>query len=516
MLYEVHGLAGRVLSIGFSSDSRFLVASGENCLVIVFDCFDGEMVYSRRSEGACRWCGFAPSVTSHSYTFVTIYDGACISNQMTFDLSTMSYIVDSHKLGGIGLSRIVTSACIIDMTLFISSTTGDLCLYGLSDLSLRGALTLPSSSISLFTPLKSDKTKIIVVTGSNSLFLVDISEVPKLKVVKTLCPDRPNAITSVITNQRSDVFVSLSDGRFEKFNICENSTQCLAFRLLPSQPLIITVSDSTLVCGTTAGQLVSWDIPSWSLSSQISLRKSPVTALHVSADGTIFVGQADGSISVFQPEKGERPTLEIPIGHKGEVSGLHAFGEFFASVGLDCNLRLWKLRGKVVPVTEFSTAPASLGGVIIGDTGDNVYVYTHKREVIQFSLKMNKMVKKMSALKLAGNIVGMTSSLFQQRDFVIVTAHYDCRFIVWDFDYDCPLKVFSVPAYISCISRYSGGILAGTCDGGYIQFCVDSNESEPLEIGKNALMNRPVVSIAPNPSGGSILLMSDGTVILFV
>lgn len=495
-------------------------------MVIIFDCGDGEMIYSRRTETPCTSCGFAETDDPTKVIFFTLFESGCVINDMVFDLSSMSYVVKSHHIGKPTVIRNVINTLAIGTFLFVTSTTGDVELFDLREKAFKGCLDLKGQSI-VYLAATPSPTSILISTGSNSVHLVDVSDLKRLIVTKTLIDKNSDRIIGLSSNYQGDVLISLSNGRVKKARIdIDEEIKTLPVQFLTSHPRILEMIDhTTLACACDSGEVVFWDTSTWSRKSNTSCKASPITAMTVTDCGILIVGHEDGCIFCFTIGTNET-TLHIPIGHRGAVTGLSAFGDHFASVGADGILRLWKLRGKVVPVTEFSTAPSMLGAVIIGPiTGDeNVYVYTSMREVIQFNLKRNKIAKKMTTLGSAGNIVGMTSSSLlcangQDRDFVIVTAHHDGKFIVWDFDYDAPLKIFSLPhpEKLRCIYsslQTHGEIYGGTESGGIVRFSLDDAQSSMCTVASNQVSNKPAVCITTDGNGQILILNSEGLVFL--
>ena len=495
-------------------------------MVMVFDCTDGEMIYSRRTETPCTSCGFATTGDTSRVIFYTLFESGCIVNDMTFDLSSMSYIVKSHFIGKSTVIRNVIHSLTIGTLLFVTSTTGDLGLFDLNDKSFKGCLDLKGQSI-VFLAATPSPTSILISTSSNSVHVIDVSDVKRIMITHTLIDHSSERIVGLSSNYQGDVLISFSSGTVKKARIdIEEELKTLPLQFLTSHPRIhAMINDTVLACASDSGELMFWDTSTWARTSRTSFKSSPITSMTITDCGLLIVGHEDGCICCFSLEKNET-SLHIPIGHRGAVTGLSAYSEFFASVGVDGILRLWKLRGKVVPVTEFSTAPSGMGDVIIdpSTSGENVYVYTSMREVVQFNLKRNKMAKKMTALGAAGNIVGMVhSSLLcsngQDRDFVIVTAHHDGKFIVWDFDYDAPLKIFSIPhpGRLTCIhssGKTYGEIYGGTETGGIVRFSIDDAKGNLDTVASNEVSQKAVTCIAVNGDGQILILNSEGIVFL--
>ena len=169
-------------------------------------------------------------------------------------------------------------------------------------------------------------------------------------------------------------------------------------------------------------------------------------------------------------------------------------------------------------MTEFSTAGSCVGGIAVRD--HDVFVFTFKRELIQFSLKKNKIFKKINAVSLGGNIVGMTSAELDGRDLVLITAHFEGKCVVWDFDYDAPVKIFNVARdhRLSCICLSGPNkVTLGTMSGGVASLCIDDTpeEKEPIVPKSIEISSKPIVSICADPNEArTVLVNSCGLVII--
>ena len=112
----------------------------------------------------------------------------------------------------------------------------------------------------------------------------------------------------------------------------------------------------------------------------------------------------------------------------------------------------------------------------------------------------------------------MTTGLFQGQDKVLVTAHHEGKCVVWDFDYDCPLKVFSMDQKLTCICRFGENqVLVGTLTGGFAKVSIDADANEPITSHTNELSCKPILSIAARESGLSkdiVLINSEGIVMV--
>eukprot|EP00438_Fugacium_kawagutii_P018943 Skav232070 [mRNA] locus=scaffold1176:172271:201562:- [translate_table: standard] len=105
---DFNGLAHSVLCVRFSPDGRFLVATGANQMIFVWDVSTGEVVYNRRrgtrpeTESPCFLGVWGPildvSARYPSYQLCTTYDSQVLYHVMKFDMRSMCYTLDSDAM----------------------------------------------------------------------------------------------------------------------------------------------------------------------------------------------------------------------------------------------------------------------------------------------------------------------------------------------------------------------------------------------------------------------------------
>jgi len=468
---------------------------------MVFDCSDGELVYSRRTENICLLCGFSSTGSSKHYRFYTVSESTCLSNEMAFDLSAMRYTVTTSAMSGGSIHRKPIDACTVGDILFVSSTTGDLAVYDLASKSFKGCLKLDGDPISLLRTVS--KTTVAASSGGNTVILLDASDWRAPKVMRRiLITKNGEAIISLHSNRKGDIYVSTSGGESFKIDCRDWQVNRLPLQLCPSRPVCSALTPQGLITGCESGQVFLWDMESYTISKCFSpVRKSIISSVFITNDLHVYCGFSDGSVAIYAEQY-----REIAQAHRGAVSGIFAVEDFFASTGVDGIVRVWK--GSRC-VTEFSAT--EIGGIAI--VAEDVFVYTARREIIEFSLKKNKMIKKLSALNLGG-IVGMVSSLLDGRDTVLVTAHHEGRSVVWDFDYDHPLKIFFIEEKLTCICRSGENqVLVGTQNGGMARIDVDSDPSVPVPVLSNEISSKPIISIT-SLDNRTVLINTEGTVMI--
>jgi WD40 repeat protein len=95
-----------VNKLDFSQDGLFLSGLGEDGTIVVWDCKDGVIVHTKRSEFPAMSLAWGPLRDSNqglsgagkhpSYTLITCYSKQVYINYFDFDISCMSYRTTSE------------------------------------------------------------------------------------------------------------------------------------------------------------------------------------------------------------------------------------------------------------------------------------------------------------------------------------------------------------------------------------------------------------------------------------
>jgi WD40 repeat protein len=505
LLYEVPGLAGRIFSLDISTDSRFLVAAAENCMIIVFDCENGEMVFSKRTETECKIVRFDPLISQEQYRFVSVFDSVVFSNTIIFDLTLMSYSVNTSKLGSVSTPyRNPVDAVILNDNLFVSSATGDICIYSLSCGTFRGAMTIPIGPASLLTQMN-DFELVAVCCGSNLVVLNVEGDLKVSRVIYETMNQVP--IDSVSFSKPNKAFViHLSDGRIIT-TLCDSnkSNQVLACTCpVIIKHLLAQGMDTVITAGGHSLQI--WSLKSSQILKTASLKKAGDITCMSLFDKRIACGHESGALHVFDAETLEL-LFEISSCHRGRVSAVCMTSNFCVTGGKDCVVRVWKGASYV---TEFTQSVGEIGGICLNKAHtEELVFYNEKRELFFASLKSGKVSKKFNTQKY-GNITAMSQALFNHLDWVVVTAHLDGFIVLWDIDYPEPLKVFDVECKVTslCVIELNS-ILFGSIDGKVGK--IYKIETGPVSLKSNPLNDEPIIQMS---SENSLALNGEGLVMV--
>ena len=513
LLWEVVGLAGSVISVDISWDSRFIVASGENLLIIVFDVDQGEIVYTRRVETICKICVFSQISNTQDYIFMTVLETQIFKNTLKFDLTSMTHTVCTEKIHSNNLHRKPVDAVVLGDYSVISSTTGDLSVYSISEGKFLGNFLCGELPIGFMAAIS--RKKFACVAGMHRILLIEMSDNPSvsLKIENELYCSSNEKISAIsFSSPDRNLLISLADGSTVAVSIdgsSKDAMKAFPFHRSSSKVTVLTTHESipkqVITAGNLSGEITRWNSETLSPIRNISLAKSDtqVTCLSM-CEGHIFCGLSSGQIKVLFEDK---VRFEIPAAHRGPVSCIDSYvNGYYVSGGEDSVVRVWT-QSKLI--TQFSQSSGSILGVLIDRSDENttVFAYNNKREIFALDLKAVKLRKKFSAIKF-GNIVGMVQKTYGL-DLVLVTAHYEGYIGVWDIDYDqCILSLkLDDPYRLTCLSAGSTEltILCGGNSGELHRVTLSETDSHTLL--KNEVSSSPVLQISPD---GEVVLNSEG------
>lgn len=150
---DFNGLAHSVLCVRFSPDGRFLVATGANQMIFVWDVSTGEVVYNRRTESPCFLGVWGPildlSSRYPSYQLCTTYDSQVLYHVMKFDMRSMCYTLESDAMQfpPSGLQRKHICGLVTGDFLTTGTSAGDLCVFNIKTKVFRTALPVCNNGV---------------------------------------------------------------------------------------------------------------------------------------------------------------------------------------------------------------------------------------------------------------------------------------------------------------------------------------------------------------------------------
>ena len=503
-----------------SPDSHFLVAVGQNCMVIVVDCSSGELVYSRRTESVCSVCLFVSVPTPREYLFMLLFESLGLSNRMKFDLSVMNYAVSTDKMstpGGL-YRKPADAVVVVGELMLVSSASGDICLYNVLSSTFQGSLSVTTEAASCLAVV--GECTVALVSGGTRVLLIELGTDKKLRLKRELFrADEGIGIRSISASRRNGtVFVSLTDGAIRLVSVTDVAASRVVSHTSPSIVSLVIAHPAfpgSIIAACSNADLTIWDENSLMPTKAVSHKKGgSVTCITLGGE-QIVCGYTNGSLRAYNADG--RLAFEIPTCHRGSVTAVATCAEYTVTGGADSSVRVW--RGPV-HVSEFTQSSGGIGGILLSrGCCEQIQFWNEKREI--FTLKNTKLIKKFTTNKF-GNITGMGQVLLNGLDWVLVTCHWEGFLVLWDVDYNDPVLVVDLRpltpslSRLTCLTVISDTlVIAGMTDGSVVS-CVLANEKEPDEtqFKQNPLSQEPIVSICGNGKDGIVMVNHEGLVMI--
>lgn len=527
---EVVGLAGKVVQIQCSYDSRFACASGANQLLMVFEIASGEIVYSRRTEQVAGFCIFAPrSGAAEEYKFVAVSEAVIDVYRMRFDLSLMKFsvITSTKACGNIYRKAASGGICAVmpdETHLFISSLTGDVLVYTIEGNEVRfaGSIavgTLPVSAMSI-----TDSGEIAAVAGGTKLVLLEYSKGKSLKlsrqIFETDHETRPTICSLEYANE--SFWITTSDGVMQSVASSGGMMKHIADSMSSSALRSHSVADSSKIATVCAnGDIQLWDTSAVRKILSFNHSKASGLCTASSLHGHVLAcGYENGCVRLFELVQSGFLLGEIPAAHRGVVGCISLTEDLIYTGGLgDSTLRVWRRSSLTLPVCQVTQ---SSGGVSFAlpdkFNADIVYYANQRREIFAVSIFAAKVLVKFNSSPKFGQVTGMAQIMLPSKnpavsDPALVTSHEEGKLVFWDFDFQNPVKVFQLPDFVfTCLCLADETILAGAANGQIVQ-CRDG---ENFFVNPVDFVPEPITCMQWIPTTKQVLCVNSSGVVLLV
>ena len=465
LVRELHGLAGRVLSLDISSDNKFIVALGLNDLLIVFDIEIGETVASKRiAVSDSIKCVFARPI-SEIYKFAVITESSVLSFSLSFETRSLSFTLSSPQVvkSPTGLIRHPNRVLALsDGAVLIVNQSGDISHYNLLTNQFIGVISQVSSVVDID---RFPDDSILVLCHTPRLIRINLAD----KSFTNIVFPQDEIITAIQTCSNDSFLFQAQDGR-----ICLSTSATPILTMPTCRPtgvqFLTRENESPCLVVTTTDSIELWSIGKTRFSrfSKIMLPKKFGECLSLSCrDDFVACGFESGSVQIFQ----NRKFLSTIDSHRGPVSALALGPNFLVSGGQDdSTVRIWTLSKTPQLVCQVTQSIGAITFVSICES--QIFYCNNKREIFGFELKSEKIIAKFSCVKF-GDITGLEKSRIQNGEYidtVLVSSHKCGKLCVWDADYpDHPIHRFQWERNIDCVGvqdvETDPKILIGSRDG---------------------------------------------------
>jgi len=453
---EFNGLAHSVLCVRFSPDGRFLVATGANQMIFVWDVSTGEQVYSRRTESPCFLGAWGPIVDAGgrypSYQLCTTYDSQVFVHSVAFDIRSMCYKLESEtvQFPSAGLQRKHLCGIVRGDYLITGTSAGDICVFNLQSKVFRTALPVANNGVQSLT----QAGDIIYVAGGDGR-------------IKALRGDDAHwdVMAENVLESGIVAITASSDGA----ELVAGTKNGKLFRLLTSDltatlqgishtgevtGLAFNDSSSESLCTVSeAGEVFVIDLSDY-LPITTVIGKAPARTVVVTRQGEIIAGYDDGSVRCWSQgsDKEGRGSQQLWSlnAHRGGVTVVRESADFIVTGGNDFAVRFWHRTTRELLAT-FHNHKKPVQDIIIDNMSRHiVHSGAEDRLCVTYDLKQNKALIQHSTA--SSNITGITQR--KDREHEVISASTDGKMLFWDVDYADPVGQMESPDGPGVQSRF--------------------------------------------------------------
>jgi len=463
---EFSGLSHSVLCVRFSPDGRFLVGTGANQAIFIWDISTGEVVYHRRTESPCFLSAWGPIMESPtggkypSYCLCTTYDNYVFVHSMDFSVGTMCYGLTSEavQFPSSGLQRKHTCGLVHNGYLITGTAAGDMCVFSLQNKVFRTSVPICNNGVASIARfgdilyIAGGDGRIKAVRGNDTVWDV-LSENVLEAAICALTPSADGA-ELVAGTKNGKLWRLLSSDLTATLQAASHTGEATDVAFGTSSDAVITCSD--------AGEVFLFNLSDY-MPISITLQKSPARCAVMASQGEVLVGYDDGFLRTWSANRGEL-LWQLHV-HRGGVTAIRESPDFIVTGGADCAVRFWhrNTRQLLATFTNHRKPPTEL--LIDNMSREVVHSGSEDKLVVTYDLKKNK------ALIQHQTPVSAITGISQRKDceHEVVSASLDGRILFWDVDYADPtgcIEVATPGLRLCCLDVSPSGryIAAGATD----------------------------------------------------
>mmetsp|Transcript_71406 Transcript_71406/g.209626 ORF Transcript_71406/g.209626 Transcript_71406/m.209626 type:complete len:624 (-) Transcript_71406:115-1986(-) len=468
---DFNGLTHSVLCVKFSPDGRFLVATGADQQIFIWDVSTGETVYHRRTESPCFLACWGainePQKGSRypSYQLCATFDSQVLSHTMSFDIKTMSYTLSTEAMQfpPSGLQRKYMCGLVRGDFLLTGTAAGDMCVFSIKNGVFRSSLPVCNNGVTSITPcgdflyVAGGDGRIKAVKGNDAhwdVFAENILEVGVMAL--TASADGAELIAAT---RNGKMWRLLSSDLTATLQSASHTGEVTDVAFGPSSDQVCTVSDT--------GEVTLTDLSDYMPVCMATLKSPARCSVLCQTGGEMIVGYDDGHIRCWSTQKkaGQQDMLWQLSAHRGSITCVRESPLFIVTSGHDCAVRFWHRTTREL-LTTFTNHRKPPNDILIDAALPNiVHSGAEDKLVVSYDLKTNKPLIQHFTQH------SMITSLSQRKDLEkeVVSCSLDGKILFWDVDYPDPTGALEAPGgnpirFRCCEVSPSGRYIAAGAD----------------------------------------------------
>jgi WD40 repeat protein len=490
------GLSIRVNLLEFSEDSKFLLGSGEDSLLYIWDILSGEVVYGQRFDkpvSVVKWGGSYMDNRRTAYELAVGSSSTMCKGYFCFDPSRVQWNLEltPFALPSGGLTRFFSSIEFSDdkRYLYVGSTGADLLIFR-HDIGVYRAM-IPVGSNGVRSLLRLPNGDLLCGGGDGTITTLrgeDLSWEALDSVSESMCYEiflqsivyftchcicfvnqvkLGSKITSMtLASNETEFVVGVSSGEVVRCLASGLSTQVVTSCHSSEISSIVFGNAGTFVTGTRDGYVKVWDITDYACISTRKESNGAVLCLSLIKDDTAIVcGWEDGKINCYDIELG-RQLWYINQAHKLGTTSIAICDsveerlQYMASGGGDGAVRIWRLGNREL-LNQYSEHAKGISKVLVDNQHTNlVHSASLDCTVLSYNLKISK--RQICHIIKGGHITDMTQRWDSENE--LVTCDTNGRLLHWDIDVREPVLAIKdaghLPNLRTCAISPTGNYLA--------------------------------------------------------
>ncbi|CAJ1402866.1 unnamed protein product [Effrenium voratum] len=439
---DFHGLAHSVLCVRFSPDGRFLVATGANQMLFLWDVSTGEVVYNRRTESPCFlgvWGSILESGRYPSYQLCTTYDSQVLYHLMSFDMRSMSYSLGSEpvQFPPSGLQRKHICGIVVGDFLITGTSAGDMCVFSMKTKVFRTALPVCNNGV---TSIAQFGDVLFVAGGDGRIKAIRGFDVQWDVLSENVLESGVSALTPacdgaelIAGTRNGKMWRLLSSDLTATLQMASHTGEVTDIAFGGRSDVVCTVSD--------VGEVFLLDLSDY-MPVTSAYAKSPARTAVMASTGEILVGHDDGYLRAWSSDRGTSQQLWQVNCHRQGVTVVRESPHFIVTGGGDCAVRFWHRKSREM-LSSFQNHRKPVADLVLDQvTPHTVHSGSEDKLVVTYDLKQNKAL--IQHTSLSSNITGITQR--KDHDNEVVSCSQDGKLLFWDVDYPDPTGCIDSPS----------------------------------------------------------------------
>lgn len=445
VLYELLGIRGVVTSVTFSTDDRFLCATGSQGPLYIWDMQTGEIILGKmfpKPVTFALWGEPTGSGRRPNYTLITSSDHVVDVNTLSFSVASMQYALtrETCQMPSTGLIRDFPCASLSEDKRYAlcGTAVGDFIVF-----KIDGGVNVYRASV----PVSSNGVTSIVVGAGHVFAGAGDGKIKKLSGEDTQWTlegetQLSGKVASMSLNAaQTELIVGTTAGKM--FRVATSNlaaTEIAESHVTPINTIAFGQRSDLFATVSSTGSLRVWDLSDYVVLSRANVRAGGLALAFADNENSIVSGWDDQFIRAHDLTTGASK-WEIPNAHRGGVTALAVTDGYIASGGEDGIVRIWT-RSTHEFIFQFTEHKKPVSSVLVDTKQPHIlHSCSLDRTVFTYDLKAERRIVNHMAKDCS--FTAMTQRL--DREDELITVGVDGRIMTWDCDMADPVDVLLDP-----------------------------------------------------------------------